>query len=115
MDKDARIADLERQLRGVLDRQEIYDCLMRYCRGIDRGDLELARSAYHPDALDDHGIYCGNSWEFVESAIADCQNFKIRTQHSVTNVTYDIAGDVANCEVSWFYACLNKPPLATCS
>jgi hypothetical protein len=112
--RDARIEELERQLRSVLDRQEIYDCLMRYCRGIDRGDLALARSAYHPDALDDHGIYCGNSWEFVETAIAAIQQDKIRTQHAVSNITYDIDGDTANCEVSWFYASLNKPPLATC-
>jgi hypothetical protein len=115
MDQDARISELERQLRSVLDRQEIFDCLMRYCRGIDRGDLALARSAYHPDALDDHGVYCGNSWEFVESAIAACHQQNIRTQHAVTNILYDIDGNLANCEVSWFYAGLNKPPLATVS
>ena len=115
MDKDTRISTLERQLRGVLDRQEIYDCLMRCCRGIDRGDLALARSAYHPEALDDHGIYCGNSWGFVESAIADCQANKIRTQHAISNISYDIDGDVANCEVSWLYAALNRPPLPTVS
>lgn len=48
------------------DRQAIYDCLMRYCRGVDRLDVDLLKSAYHHDATDDHGIFSGNAWEFAE-------------------------------------------------
>ena len=33
--------DLEGQLRGLLDRQAIHDCIVRYCRAVDRGDREL--------------------------------------------------------------------------
>ena len=45
----------ERALRVLLDKQEIHEVLMRYCRGIDRCDAELLHSVYHPDATDDHG------------------------------------------------------------
>ena len=38
----------------LIDKQEIYDALMRYCIGIDRGDLALVLSAFHDDALDNH-------------------------------------------------------------
>jgi len=41
------------------DRAKIYDALCRNARGVDRRDWELLRSAYHADAQDDHGDYCG--------------------------------------------------------
>ena len=46
--------DLSRRLRALEDRNEILDCLARYARGMDRLDRELARSAYHDDAIDDN-------------------------------------------------------------
>jgi hypothetical protein len=46
-------------LQRLADRAEIQDCLCRYARGVDRGDLELLRSTYHPDAHDQHGEYRG--------------------------------------------------------
>ena len=32
------LRDEQQRLRGLLDKQEIHEALMRYCRGIDRGD-----------------------------------------------------------------------------
>jgi hypothetical protein len=32
---------------------------MRYSRGIDRLDRDMLLSAYHPDAIDDHGMFVG--------------------------------------------------------
>ncbi|MEV0493003.1 nuclear transport factor 2 family protein [Streptomyces atratus] len=46
-------------LQRLVDRQEIQDALARYARGVDRGDWELVRSAYHPDAHDEHGSFSG--------------------------------------------------------
>ena len=37
-------------LQHLADRVEIQDCLLRYARGVDRGDWGLVRSTYHPDA-----------------------------------------------------------------
>ncbi|WP_221890845.1 nuclear transport factor 2 family protein [Microbispora sp. KK1-11] len=34
------------------DQQEIHEVVLRYCRGVDRLDMDLVRSAYHPDAID---------------------------------------------------------------
>ena len=51
---------MDRTLQGLCDRVEIADCLARYARGVDRGDWELVRSTYHPDAYDAHGDYKGD-------------------------------------------------------
>jgi hypothetical protein len=45
----------EAELRTLLDRAQIHDALMRYSRGVDRGDGELVMSVFHPDATLDMG------------------------------------------------------------
>ena len=56
----------ERALRVLLDKQEIHEVLMRYCRGIDRCDSELLHSVYHRPNGWDHvprgrKVPCGES------------------------------------------------------
>jgi hypothetical protein len=41
------------QLQTLLDRQQIETILTTYPRAIDRLDVELLKSLYHPDARDD--------------------------------------------------------------
>src|SRR3954447_13095720 len=48
------------ELRRLLDRQAIHDVVLRYCRGIDRMDLDAVRECYHPDATDEHGSFSGS-------------------------------------------------------
>ena len=49
------------------DRREIHDVVLTYCRGVDRGDLDLVRSVYHPDALDHHHTaFDGTVDEFID-------------------------------------------------
>ncbi len=49
----------------IADRFEIEDVLCRYARGVDRKDWALFRSAYHDDAVDDHGDIVGTPDELV--------------------------------------------------
>lgn len=45
-------------------RDEIRDVLLRYARGVDRADLDLVLSAFHPDAIAHHGAgFQGNAHE----------------------------------------------------
>jgi hypothetical protein len=53
-------------LRRLLDEQQIRDAMSRYARGVDRGDWDLVRSAYHPDAHDEHGDYKGGIDGFID-------------------------------------------------
>ncbi len=50
---------------GLLARQEIHDVVLRYCRGVDRLDLDLVRDCYHPGALDHHTGFDGTVAEYV--------------------------------------------------
>jgi hypothetical protein len=48
--EDGETKDLNGRLREVLDKQEIQDALMRYCRGIDRCDEVGPPPVGHGDA-----------------------------------------------------------------
>ncbi|MGH3757466.1 nuclear transport factor 2 family protein [Actinophytocola sp.] len=57
--------------------------LMRYCRGIDRCDAELIRSAYHDDAWEDHGEgYRGNPDGYVAYVLERLPRY-VGTQHTL--------------------------------
>ena len=83
-------------VRHLIDRQAIVDCLHRYTRGLDRHDDELVLSAYHPDAIDDHGVFRGGPREFVEWANALHSANWTAHQHYATNI--DVDGDSAHVE-----------------
>lgn len=78
---------------ALVARAEIHDALMRYCRGVDRGDAELVRSAYHPDSYDDHGYWKGNGWGFADFIVDNIRTRTTRTTHAVANVLIELDGD----------------------
>lgn len=84
-------------LQALKDRAQIRDCLMRYCRGVDRFDPDLIKSAYHPDGFDDHGIFAGNGWVFADWIGPFDDSIGVQHQiHRVDNVLITFKGaDVA--------------------
>lgn len=79
------------KIQELYDREEIRDCLYRYCRGVDRADETAIRSAYWPDAIDNHGFYNGPVEGFFEVArkvwAAGARNI-----HAVTNILIEFKG-----------------------
>ena len=100
--------DLEQKLRQLVDRQEIHDVIIRYCRGVDRLDRELILSAYHPDAIDDHGLFVGRAEEFADHFGAFHDSQQSATQHIITNHFCELDGDTAHCETYWLFAAMNR-------
>jgi hypothetical protein len=94
------------ELRALCDRQAIWDCLMRYCRGVDRLDADLVRSAYWPDAHDSHGAVSGTPEEFLTKWIPT-QAVREAAQHAVTNHTVVLDGDLARAETYFSSAMKN--------
>jgi hypothetical protein len=81
----------------LLAKQEIADVIYRYARGIDRLDLDLVRSCYHPDAYDDHGMLKGNVNEFIAGVETFLPQFVV-TQHFMGNMLIEVDGDKARAE-----------------
>jgi SnoaL-like protein len=103
-------AELERRLRERLDRDDIWDVMLRYARGLDRIDRELARSCYWDDTIEDHHQYVGDPDGFIEYANATSRAFS-NTQHSITNHSCELAGNDAYCETYFIYVgTLPQPP-----
>lgn len=70
----------------------IRDVVLRYCSGIDRLDAELMRSAYWPDATDDHGTFVGNAWEFVDRCMRTHARWR-STMHCTLNSRIELEPD----------------------
>lgn len=87
--------DTRDKLADLVSRQEIYDVIARYCRGVDRGDVELIRSVYHDNATDDHGMFKGRGVDFAQW-IVDWERENIKQcQHFIGNFSCDLHGDTA--------------------
>jgi len=81
----------------LLAQQEIRDVLARFCRGVDRGDVELVRSCYHADAYDDHGSYKGDVDGLCEAVHALVRH-TVRTQHTLGQTLVELDGEAATAE-----------------
>lgn len=105
--------EIEQAVTELLDRQAILDCLMRYSRGVDRLDRGLILSAYHPDAIDDHGMFVGNREEFAAWVIGMHGDTHISHQHCLFNHSCELRGTVAHTETYYMFAGMNRtgPPL----
>ena len=77
------------QMQAVVEelwnREQIRQCLSRYARGVDRFDREMILSAYHPDAIDEHGKFVGTPTEFVEWAMGQHGQAHLTHQHCLLN------------------------------
>jgi hypothetical protein len=84
-------AQVLQETRVLLDKQSIYEALMRYCRGVDRCDEELMRSIFHEDAR----AFNTPAWEFVKHFVPDNKSATTFTMHAIQNFTVDVIGDRA--------------------
>lgn len=79
------------------DREAIAQAVLRYCRGIDRLDMDLVRSAYHADGIDNHTGFSGPIDSFIGWVSGALGNFD-GTMHLIGNQMIEGDGSVAVCE-----------------
>lgn len=105
--------EIETHLRTLLDRQAILDVISLYTRGVDRLDREAILSAYHADALDDHGCFVGNREEFSNYVTNMHRTHHHATMHFVGNTSIEIDGQTAHVESYYLFFGVNKvgPPI----
>lgn len=88
-------------------RWEILQCIYRCARGTDRHDPELAMTAFHDDAMDDHGYFVGLAKDFLQSSLTNHELYSAR-QHFIANHLAEIDGDTAHTETYYAAAMLRK-------
>jgi SnoaL-like domain len=76
-------------------KQEIYEVILKYCRGLDRLDLDLVRAAYHPGGIDNHTGFSGTIEEFIAWTSGTRLNTFQGTMHIIGNHLAEINGDRA--------------------
>jgi ketosteroid isomerase-like protein len=107
---DTKMSALQRQVDELSAREEIRDVMYRYARGVDRADVELLKSCYHPEAVDAHWTFIGNGHEFAEEILRPHQLGQIPlVKHFITNILIELDGDRAFVESS--YVCMLDLPL----
>jgi hypothetical protein len=98
----------EDKLQALLDKQEIAEIMITYCRAIDHRDEELLRSIFHPDARHHHGFEGPSSdparpttdddpGDFVRYALGVLATHT-HTHHQLGNIKVDLEGDTAYTE-----------------
>ncbi|HEX3610242.1 MAG TPA: nuclear transport factor 2 family protein [Sporichthyaceae bacterium] len=79
--------------------REITAALHAYCRGIDRMDADLIRSAYHVDGTDEHGDHFrGSVADYVGWVLEVLRTRFSSTMHTLSNITIEVDGDRAGVE-----------------
>lgn len=79
-------------MEQLADLESIRDVAKRYCRGVDRLDVREMKSAYWPDATDDHGTFVGNAWEFAEYCMVGHLKWR-STNHCIFNHVIELDDD----------------------
>ena len=102
---------LAQQLGELMDREAIRECMNRYCRGIDRQDAAALRSAYWPDATDQHGPYRGSASGFIDWALDKLATQGERSVHNITNMSITLRG--AQAAVETYFLALQRDRDAT--
>lgn len=97
---------LDPRLQTLLDKQDIYELMCRYCRGVDRMDLALVRDCFWPGAIDVHVGQGGRLWtgtadEFFDDNWAFFGEFTA-SQHHLCNMLIEVEGDRAIAETYQF-------------
>ena len=101
---DTKLARLEQ----LLDRQDILDCLLRFCRGMDRFDRELFLAAFHADAVIAAGPFVGGPEALYDWASKLHEQGQSATHHNLLNHSCDIDGDVAHTETYYLFVGRNR-------
>lgn len=99
-DRDARID-------ALLDRQDIYDCLVRMQRGTDRFDRGLFLSAFHDDAIIAAGPFVGTAAELYDWSSKLQTMAHKGTLHGLLNHHCELDGDSAHTETYYLYIAAN--------
>jgi hypothetical protein len=95
-------------IQELLDKQAIREALLRYCRGVDRADAELINSAYHSDAVDEHGVATLQGAGIGPGLVEIVSKSRV-SMHQVSNQLIQITGPDSAGSETYFTAWQSMP------
>lgn len=96
------------RLGKLFDRQDIFDALSRFARGMDRFDRTAFLSAFHADAQIAAGTFVGHPAALYDWARELHDHGQSATHHALLNHSCDLAGDIAHCETYYLFVGRNR-------
>jgi hypothetical protein len=95
--KDSAMATTQTDalLDQALSKQALHDLNMAYARAVDRADLELMASVFHPDSSVVTGVFNGSGPDYAVKIVGFVRENLERCFHSVANEWFEVRGDSA--------------------
>ncbi len=88
------MADVADELRALLDRENIRDCIARLARAEDRRDGKAIGACYWPDSKTDYGVFAGNFDEYLAWVVPGSPAIPV-TQHVLGQSVIELKGETA--------------------
>ena len=88
---------ITQELRNLLERDRIRDCIARLARGEDRRDAKIISACYWPDSITDYGIFSGTFAEYLAWVVPGMPAIPV-AQHMLGQSIIELKGEVALAE-----------------
>jgi hypothetical protein len=88
---------MDEDLKALVDRDGIRQCIERLARGEDRRDGAMIKASYWPDSRTDYGVFEGDFQAYYDWVIPGSDAIA-NTQHVLGQTYTELAGDTARCE-----------------
>lgn len=96
---------MNEKIQELIDRMEIQDVMLKYCRGVDRQAWDLARQTFFDDATEDHADYKGPVRGFFDWIIP-IHGQVVKSTHLIGNCLIEFGSASVAAVESYFYASL---------
>jgi hypothetical protein len=104
------------QLKVLLEREQIRDCITRLARGEDRRNAEIISASYWPDSTTDFGVFKGTFSDYLAWVVPGSDAIK-NTQHVLGQSVIEIDGSDARAEthvISYHRVAMGEEDRDTC-
>jgi hypothetical protein len=88
---------MDPELKALLDREKIRECVVTLARGEDRRDAAMISAAYWPDSTTDYGVFAGSFDEYLAWVVPGSDAITC-TQHVLGQTFVQLEGEGARAE-----------------
>ena len=88
---------ISEQLKVLLEREQIRECITRLARGEDRRNAQMISASYWPDSTTDYGVFKGTFSDYLAWVVPGSDAIK-NTQHVLGQSVIEIEGKGARAE-----------------